>query len=90
MQYGQLAGATFGSEKSGNPDRPPKGCCLQPVSGFTQSQNSDFHFHQPLHSIFDLRGAMLQPPFAYRNSAGGIAQSLALDQVSGEFDAVQQ
>ncbi len=89
MQHGQLAGTTFGGEKSGNFDRPAKGRCLQPTGVFTQGQHRDFHFHLSLRTVFDLRGTVLQPPFAYRNSGRCVAQSLALNQQTGEFDAVQ-
>jgi len=89
MQHGQLAGATLGCEKSGNPDRPAEGSCLQPAGVFTQGQNSNFHFHQSFRTVFNLRGAVLQPPFAHWNPGRCVTQSLAFNQQTGEFDAVQ-
>ena len=89
MQHRHLAEAAFGCEKSSQLDCPAEGCCLQPAGAFTQGQNSDFHFHQTLRTVFNLRGAVLQPSLTDWNSGWRMAQSLALDQRSGDFDAVQ-
>ena len=89
MQYGRFAVAASGSQKSGQSDRPAEGCCLQPAGGFAQGQNSDFHFHQTLSTAFGLCGAMLQPPLTDWYAGRGVAQDFALDQLAGEFDAVQ-
>ncbi len=89
MQHGRLAVATPGREKASHIDFPAEGYRLKPAGGFAQGHNGDFHLHQAHCTAFGLRGAVLQPSFANRHSGRGIAQSLALDQLSGEFDAVQ-
>src|SRR6185369_2994205 len=89
MQHGSLAVATAGSEKSSQFDDPAEGCCLEPAGGFAQGQNSNFHFHQTLCTAFNLRGAMLQPPFTDWYAGRGVTQSFALNQLTGDFDAVQ-
>lgn len=89
MQHGQFAGATFCSQKSGNFYHPAKGGCLKPAGRFAQGQHSNFQFYLSLRTVFSLRGAVLQPPFAYWNPGWRVAQCFALNQVAGEFDAVQ-
>lgn len=89
MQHGQFAGATFCSQKSGNFYRPAKGGCLKPAGRFAQSQHSNFQFYLSLRTVFSLRGAVLQPPFAHWNPGRCVTQSLAFNQQTGEFDAVQ-
>ena len=89
MQHGCFAIAAFGGEKASQPDCSAKGCRLQPGGRFTQSQNSNFNFHQTLCTAFNLRRFVLQLPFAYRHSCGGVTQCFALDQQSGDFDTVQ-
>jgi len=89
MQYGGLAVSASCSEKSSQPERPTEGCCLQPAGGFAQGQNSDFHFHQTLCTAFGLCGAVLQPPLTDWYAGRGVAQDFALDQLAGDFDAVQ-
>ena len=89
MQNGRFAVAASGCEKSSHADCPAKGGCLQPAGGFAQGQNSNFHFHQALCIIFDLRGCVLQHSFADRYAGRGMAQGLARDQFAGEFDTVQ-
>ena len=89
MQYGRFAVATLGSEKSRQFDSAPEGCSLQPAGAFTQGYDSDLYFHQTLCTTFGLRGAVLQPSLTDWHSGWRIAQGFALDQFSGECDAVQ-
>ena len=89
MQHGRLAVAAPGREKAGHIDCPAEGYRLKPAGGFAQGHNSDLHLHQALCTAFGLRGTVMQPSFADRNSGRGIAQSLTLDQLSREFDTVQ-
>ena len=89
MQHGSFAVAALGSKKSGQFDHPSEGCCLQPAGSFAQGHDSNFHFHQSFRTVFNLRGAVLQPPFAHWNPGRCVTQSLAFNQQTGEFDAVQ-
>ncbi len=89
MQHGSLAVTTAGREKSGQFDGPTEGGCLEPAGGFAQGQNSNFHFHQTLCTAFSLRGAMLQSPFTDWYAGRGVTQGFALNQLTGDFDAVQ-
>ena len=89
MQHGRSAVAALRGEKSGHFDRPTEGACLQPAGTFTQGHDSDFHFHLAQRTAFHLLRGMLQHPFADGYSGGGVAQYLALDQLAGEFDAIQ-
>ena len=89
MQYGRSAFQTSSGEKSGHRDRSPKGCCLQPAGAFAQGQNSNFHFHLSLLTAFGLCRAVLQAPFTDWYAGRGVAQCLAFNQQTGEFDAVQ-
>jgi len=89
MQHGGLAVAAPGCEKPGHRDRPTEGGCLKPEGVFAQSHDSDFNFHQTLCIAFDLRRAVLQPRFADWNTGRCVAQGLALDQFSGDRNAVQ-
>jgi hypothetical protein len=89
MQHGRSAGETLGSQKSSQLDFPTEGSCLQPAGIFTQGHDSDFNFYQALCSTFSLRGAVLQPSLTDWHSGWRIAQGFALDQFSGECDAVQ-
>ena len=80
MQHGRLAVATPGSKKSSQFDYPAKGGCLEPAGGFAQGQNSNFYFYQSICTAFNLRGVVLQTPFADRHTGWRIAQCFALNQ----------
>lgn len=80
MQYRRLAVSASGSEKTCRLERSTEGSSLQPTGIFTQGHDINFHFNQPLRTIFDLRGTVLQPSFADRNSGRGITQGFALNQ----------
>ncbi len=89
MQYGRFAVMALGSQKTGHFDLPTEGCCFQPAGSFTQGQYSDIQFHQALDTTFNLRGAMLQASFTDWHSGWRVAQAFALNQLTGESDAVQ-
>ena len=89
MQHGSSAIATPGSEEPGHLDRPGEGCCLEPAGGFAQGHDSDFHLYFAQRTGFHLFGGMLQHSFTDGHPGGRVAQYLALDQLAGEFDAVQ-
>lgn len=89
MQHGHLAVTTLGCQKTSHFDQPTEGCCIKPAGCFTQGQHSEFQTYQALCIVFSLRGAVFQPSLTYRQSGWRVAQSLALDQLSGEFDTVQ-
>ncbi len=80
MQYRRLAVSASGSEKTCRLERPAEGSGLQPAGTFTQGYDRNFHINQPLRTILDLRGAVLQLSFTDRNSGRGITQGFALDQ----------
>ncbi len=89
MQYGRFAVATLGSQETSHFDLPTEGSCFQPAGSFSQSQYSDFQFYQALDTTFNLLGAMLQASFTDWHSGWRVAQAFALNQLTGESDAVQ-
>ena len=70
-------------------NRHSRCCRLQPPRRLAQTDGLDFTLDAPRATRFDLLRLMPDHTFRYRHAGRGETQRFALDQDSGQFNAVQ-